>query len=184
MTHADLAIVVKAIAPVLRDYLGAMTDRVAQLETLAKGEQGPAGPQGLPGPKGDPGRDGLPGLSLKGEDGKPGQNGADGLGFDDLAVLHDGERGVTFRFIKGDRIKEFTVTVPALIYRGIYTTGKSYDKGDMVTWGGSTFHCEKATMNKPEDNSGDWKLAVKRGGDGRNGKDGAPAPMPVVKVGT
>lgn len=182
MTHADLAIVVKAIAPVLRDYLGAVTDRVTQLETLAKGEQGPAGPQGLPGPKGDPGRDGLPGLSLKGEDGKPGQNGADGLGFDDLAVLHDGERGVTFRFIKGDKIKEFPIQIPALIYRGVFTDGKTYEVGDVSTWAGSTWHCQKATVSKPGEGSADWQLVTKRGRDGRDGLD-APGALPVVKVG-
>jgi hypothetical protein len=179
VTHAELVVVVKSIAPVLRDYLTAVTDRVTQLETLAKGEPGPKGDPGLPGPKGDPGRDGRDGQFTVGDKGEKGADGKDGLGFDDLSVLHDGERGVTFRFLKGDQVKEFTVTIPALIYRGVYSTGKSYEKGDTVTWSGSVWHCEKATMSKPDDNSGDWRLAVKHG---RDGKDGPPS-VPIVSVG-
>lgn len=185
MTHAELTLVVKAIAPVLREYLAGFTERLTTLETLAKGDPGLQGPAGPAGPAGTPGRDGLPGSpgahGDKGLDGARGDNGSDGLGFDDLAVLHDGERGVTFRFLKGDRVKEFTVTLPATIYRGVYTTGKTYDKGDLVTWGGSVWHCDNATMSKP-DSGGDWKLAVKQGRDGRDGQD-APGAIPVVKVG-
>jgi hypothetical protein len=147
------------------------------------GVQGERGPEGPPGPARD-GRDGLPGVpglpGEKGADGINGKDGIDGLGFDDLSVLHDGERGITFRFAKGEQVKEFTVTIPALIYRGVYSTGKSYEKGDTVTWGGSVWHCERPTMSKP-DNSNDWKLAVKQGRDGTNGKD-APS-LPVVSVG-
>ena len=32
------------------------------------------------------------------------------LGFDDLAVLHDGERGVLFRVTRGDQFKDFPIT--------------------------------------------------------------------------
>ena len=168
MTQADLIVVAKAIAPVLREYVGALTARVAELESLAKGEPGPPGPCG---PAGPPGRDGLPGVpGHPGIDGARGLNGQDGLGFDDLAVLHDGARGLTLRFIKGDTIKEFTVTIPALIYRGVYTEGTTYDLGDVTTWAGSSWHCQTATMSKPGDGSADWVLMTKRGRDGKDGK--------------
>jgi integrin beta 3 len=163
MTQADLVLVAKAMAPVLRDYVGALTARVTELETLAKGDAGP------PGPPGPPGRDGLPGVpGHPGLDGAKGLNGQDGLGFDDLAVLHDGERGVTFRFIKGAAVREFTVTLPALIYRGVYTEGKTYDLGDVTTWAGSSWHCQKATMSKPGEGSDGWQLMTKRGRDGKD----------------
>jgi hypothetical protein len=182
MTHAELAVVVKAIAPVLREYVGALTDRVQQIETLAKGEPGPPG---LPGPKGDAGRDGLPGVPGPpghGLDGARGIDGQDGLGFDDLAVLHDGERSVTFRFLKNDRIKEFAVTFPMEIYRGVYADGKTYDRGDRVTWAGSEWHANEPTTTKPGDGSKAWTLTVKRGRDGKDGLD-APGALPVVTVG-
>jgi len=182
MTHADLVVVVKAIAPVLREFLGPLTERVQELETLAKGDRGEPGPPGPPGPVGAPGRDGLPGVpGPAGADGAAGVNGQDGLGFDDVAVLHDDERGMTIRFLKGDRIREFTVTIPGVIYRGVYTVGKSYDRGDLVTFGNQLWHCEKATMSKPLEQAGDWKLAVRGGRDGKDGKD-APT-LPVVSVG-
>lgn len=172
MTLSELAVVVKGLAPVIREYVAKLTDRVTELETLAKGEPGPAGPRGPEGPEGKPGRDGRDGVpgahGEKGLDGARGMNGQDGLGFDDLAVLHDGERGVTFRFIKGDKVKEFTVTVPALIYRGVYTDGKTYEPGDVVTWGGSTWHNGEPTTTKPGEGSKSWTLMVKRGRDGKD----------------
>jgi integrin beta 3 len=166
MTQVDLGLVVKAIAPVLRDYLGALTARVTELETLAKGERGDVGP---PGPKGEPGRDGLPGVpGHPGADGARGINGQDGLGFDDLSVLHDGERAMTLRFLKGDTVKEFTVKLPVDIYRGVYQDGKTYEKGDGVTWGGSEWHANEPTISKPGDGSKAWTLKVKRGRDGKD----------------
>jgi len=181
VTVKDLAVLAKGFAPVLRDF----ALRIAALEVKEKGldgKDGARGPEGPPGPPGRDGRDGLPGLpGNAGEKGADGVNGADGLGFDDLAVLHDGARGVTFRFIKGDRIKEFHVTIPAVIYRGVYTDGKTYDVGDTTTWGGSLWHCNEPTTTKPGEGSKAWTLTVKRGRDGKDGQD-APS-LPVVKVG-
>ena len=56
-------------------------------------------------PEPQPGRDGQPGLP--GRDGAPGKDGADGLGFDDLHVERINERRVVFKFIRGDRMREF-----------------------------------------------------------------------------
>lgn len=108
------------------------------------------------------GKDGEPG-----RDGRDGKDGADGFGFDDLAVDHDGERGFIFRLRRGDQIKEFGFAIPAMIYRGVYAEGKSYDAGDTVTWGGHLWHCNEATSEKPLRDGGVWTLAAKRGRDGR-----------------
>lgn len=89
----------------------------------------------------------------KGDPGEPGKDGAAGK---------DGTAGLSFE--------------------GVYQEGKSYDPGNLVTWGGSSWHCNEATMTKPGDGSRAWTLMVKRGRDGRDGKDGA-APLPVVSVG-
>jgi hypothetical protein len=87
-----------------------------------------------------------------GEQGPPGKDGANGK---------DGTAGLTFQ--------------------GVFQEGKSYDFGDLVTWGGSSWHCNEATTSKPGDGSKAWTLMVKRG---RDGKDGLDAPtVPVVTVG-
>jgi integrin beta 3 len=96
-------------------------------------------------------------------------------------VLHDGERGITVRFVKGDRVKDFPITFPVEIYRGVYVDGKTYERGDGVTWGGSEWGCNEATNAKPGDGSKAWTLKVKRGRDGKDGQD-APS-LAVVKVG-
>ena len=114
------------------------------------------------------GRDGRDGQ--KGEDGmagKDGQDGRDGLGFDDLAVDYDGDRQVTFRFTQGDRVKEFPLVLPIVLDRGVYRPDQDYQKGDAVSFGGSLWIAQEVTQDKPE-TSAAWRLAVKRGRDGRS----------------
>lgn len=122
------------------------------------------------------GRDGLPGRDGKdgtaGLDGKPGRDGADGLGFDDMSVEADGERGIVLRFSRGDIVKEFPVSFAIPIYQGTYKAGEAYSKGDVVTWAGSMWVAKQDTSDKPEVSEA-WRLSVKRGRDGSNGKDGA-----------
>jgi hypothetical protein len=69
-----------------------------------------------------------------------------------------------------------------LTYQFVYQDGKAYDAGDVVTWAGSTWHCNEATETKPGDGSKAWTLMVKRGRDGRDGQN-APGALPIVKVG-
>jgi hypothetical protein len=134
----------------------------------------------LPGPAGKDGRDGVDGAH-----GKDGRDGLDGLGFDDLSVEHDGERGLLFRFKREGQVKEFPLSIPCAIYRGVFTEGKSYVVGDIVTWAGAAWHCQKVTASKPDDqNGGAWRLMVKRGAEGKPGRDGRDiTPPPVVTVG-
>lgn len=181
VTLKDLSVIAQGLAPKLRE-LALRLSAVEAKEKGLDGKDGAPGPRGQDGPPGIPGRDGLPGVpGLTGVKGADGTNGADGLGFDDLSVLHDGERLVTFRFQSGTRVKEFQVTVPALIYRGVYMAGKSYDRGDTTTSGGSLWHCNEPTATKPGDGTKAWTMAVKRGQDGRDWREGDKA-LPVVKV--
>jgi hypothetical protein len=94
------------------------------------------------------------------------RDGKDGLGFEDVSVIHDGERLITIRFMRGDQTKEFTITIPAIIDRGIWREGK-YAKGDGVTWDGSFFVAQCDTEEKPLLHQ-DWRQAVKAGRPGRN----------------
>lgn len=171
----------KALAPVLQ-RLEALEKREPvpgekgeRGEPGERGERGPEGPQGIPGRDGRDGVQGLPGEKgldgINGKDGRDGVDGKDGLGFDGLEMLHDGERGFTFRFARGEQVKEFAFTVPIVLDRGVYKAGGDYERGDAVTWGGSLWIAQNETKEKPGEGSG-WRLAVKKGRDGKDGHHG------------
>jgi hypothetical protein len=129
--------------------------------------------QPIPGPPGQDGKDGKDGLN--------GKDGADGLGWDDFEeVLEDDGRTLIRRHFKGDKVKQFVHKTAVQLYRGVYAEGKTYERGDGVTWGGSEWHCNETTTTKPGDGSKAWTLKVKRGRDGKDGRDGGPPP--VVRV--
>lgn len=109
------------------------------------------------------------------------QDGADGLGFDDMSAVYDGERGILLRFVRGEQIKEFAFTMPVVIDRGVWVEGKSYAAGDAVTWAGSVWIAQKDTDGKPDGGDG-WRLSVKRGRDGKDGvvRDLTPKPVKVT----
>jgi hypothetical protein len=117
--------------------------------------------------------------SLGRVDGRPG---IDGLGFDDLAVEHDGERGVKLKFSRDGVTKEFGLILPAVIYRGVYEEGRAYERGDTVTWGGSLWHANEETSVKPADNNKSWTLAVRKGRDGKSEPVKAIDPTKPVSV--
>ena len=66
--------------------------------------------------------------------------------------------------------------MPAMIYREVWREGE-FERGDVVTWGGSAWHCQSQTTDKPGISPA-WKLMVKMGRDGKDGKSGdAAAPV-------
>lgn len=106
----------------------------------------------------------------KAQDGKDGLNGRDGvdaLGFDDLTVEHDGERGFTLKFVSGERVKEFAFSLPVVIDAGYFREGEAYEKGDGVTFGGSYWIAQTLARTKPEVGNPEWRLAVKKGRDAK-----------------
>lgn len=115
------------------------------------------------------GRDGT-----NGKDGEKGEPGRDGFGLEDFVIEQDGDRTVTFKFQRGDIVKAHSVKFNSLIDRGVWTEG-NFEKGDGVTWGGSYWIAQCDTKAKPETNK-DWRLAVRRGRDGKPGKDGDRGP--------
>lgn len=163
-----------------------------------RGADGPQGPQGQDGPRGDPGldgapgelgregpqgrdgRDGMPGLpgtqGERGKDGRDGIDGKDGLGFDDIEPI-DEAASYGLRIMRGGAvIKEFRFRKQTFadVHCGPYKSGSGYTRGQAVTYGGSTFVCQRDTIEKPE--TADWLLIVKHGLPGRNGKDGERGP--------
>lgn len=171
MKHSDALI--KAVATVVREYvsraIGEALARVTALEARPVAQDGRDGRDGVPGTTGldgAPGRDGV--------DGKPG---ADGLGFDHFEELYDGERTFTHRYRQGARLKEFVWKVPMEIYRGVYVEGRTYEPGDGVTYASSEWHCSETTTTKPGEGAKAWTLKVRRGRDGKDGRD-APGAGP------
>ena len=97
--------------------------------------------------------------------GKDGDDGAPGLGFDDMEVLYDGRRSFTFRFMKGEKAKEFMFNAPIPLDAGFYKAGEKYEKADLVQFGGSMWIAQEDTTDKPGEGKA-WRLSSKRGRDG------------------
>jgi collagen type III alpha len=93
--------------------------------------------------------------------------GVDELNFtlgDDMRTL-----SVVYSLTGGSRIEQ-KHTVPTVIDRGVFRDGEKYGKGDGVTWGGSFFIAKKDEPTGKPGESDDWRLAVKRGRDGKDVK--------------
>lgn len=143
---------------------GALIDRDGGLVvTLTNGEAKSLGPV--------VGRDGK-----DGEAGRDGSNGRDGFSLNhfDAEVMEDG-RTLLLKFADETDVGfAVELAIPTMIYRGVFKDGQSYERGDMVTWGGSLWHCDDVTADKPGEGAKAWTLAAKRGRDGKDGKDGLP----------
>lgn len=128
------------------------------------------------------GRDGLPGAN--GKDGAPGADGRDGFGLEDFTVeLAADGRTIAFKFVRGDIVVERQVKLATMIYRGVWREGR-HERGDVATWAGSSWHCERDTDEKPGGGSDAWRLMVKRGAHGKDGGARPPATPPApVRIG-
>lgn len=72
------------------------------------------------------------------------------------------------------KLREFNFSMPTPIWRGVWTE-REYEQGDLVTYDGSIWHCERSTKAKPgtQTSAPDWKLCTKKGRDGKDGEKGA-----------
>jgi collagen type III alpha len=154
MTHTQLGALIRGLVPALREYLAAglhpLHERLTAVETRASiGEPGP------PGPAGAPGRDGtLEGVTVKQIDRR------------------------TAQFCRADGSVLGAITMASLLDCGVYQSGREYEAGDGVTFGGSFFIAQEQTTSKPETDK-TWRLAVKHGRDGARGlpgTNGTPGP--------
>jgi hypothetical protein len=57
---------------------------------------------------------------------------------------------------------------PGLKYAGLWIEGQCYTPGEIVTHGGSAWHCDVETTARPGGPGDGWQLMVKRGRDGRD----------------
>lgn len=115
------------------------------------------------------GRDGVDGQA--GERGDPGR---DGFSLDDFDIEKVDERTILLKFERGDELHSFELNFPCFIDRGVYKDGQEYDLGDGVTWGGSYWLAQDKTADRPGEGSAAWRLAVKKG---RDGKDADSTPL-------
>ena len=74
------------------------------------------------------------------------------------------------------------IKTAVMLYRGVWREGE-FLRGDVATWGGSAWHCQNKTTDKPGGDSPGWKMMVKEGARGRDAKAPiAPAVESVVKL--
>lgn len=99
-----------------------------------------------------------------------GERGEAGFGLDHFDVEPVDHRTVRLSFTQGDQRFEADLKFPVTIYRDVFKQGESYDPGDAVTWGGSLWIAQRATDAKPDSPDSGWKLAVKKGRDGKDAK--------------
>ena len=77
--------------------------------------------------------------------------------------------------------RAFDFKLPVILYREVWREGE-YERGDVVTWSGSAWHCQHKTTDKPGTSEA-WRLMVKRGSDGKDGTGGSSPPAaPLVRV--
>jgi integrin beta 3 len=167
---------------------------LAEVRALARmpgppGDNGPEGKRGArgePGQKGERGEPGKPGAigpaGVDGKNGERGQKGEAGRNAADLTFLQDyaveqvgrafktatvttPDGGRTLRWAMGDTVHEIKTAI--VLDAGVWKEGAAYAAGDGVTLGGSFFIAQADTTAKPG-KSDEWRLAVKRGSDGRD----------------
>lgn len=104
------------------------------------------------------------------------KNGRDALELEDfdLALADDG-RTITVSLKRGETVVAKSIRLPSVIDRGVYAESKAaaYEDGDGVTYGGCYWIAQKASPQGAPGNSPDWRLAVKKGRDGKDLRENA-----------
>ncbi|HFK2233677.1 TPA: hypothetical protein ACGXEV_000416 [Pseudomonas aeruginosa] len=90
----------------------------------------------------------------------------------DLALGEDG-RTVTVKMQAGDVVVEKSVRIASVIDRGVFSAEKYYEQGDGTTYGGCYWIAQKDAPIGVPGGSDDWRLAVKKGRDGKDLRDSA-----------
>lgn len=155
-----------AALPIAKDgigFTGAVITREGHLVlTLSNGERQDVGLV--------IGKDGTPGLDGTDAIGTPGKDGQDGLGFDDYDLYLNETLGWIFSLGQGERRKEWVLGIP--FDSKVYEAGKVYPKGAGTTWDGHYWIALAQTSEAPGEGCPSWRLAVRRGKQGREGKQG------------
>lgn len=104
-------------------------------------------------------------------DGRDGTNGKPGIGLDDFDLQTsspDDGRTIVFELSAGGRMRRCTVKTACVLDRGIWQEGQRYAKGDGVTFGAQFWIAQVDDAQGKPGESKDWRLAVRRGKDGKD----------------
>lgn len=106
-----------------------------------------------------------------GKDGEPGKDG-ETFTLDDFDIEQIDERSISLKFTRGAACHSFELAFAVPIDRGVWSEAKAaeYVRGDAVTWAGSLWIAQKDAPGKPDTADGGWRLAVKRGRDGKDAR--------------
>lgn len=106
---------------------------------------------------------------------EPAKDGRDGLEIEDFEMsLGEDGRTLSVSLKRGEVEVSKSVVLPTVLDAGFYRPGKSYEKGDGVSFGGSFWIAQKQTDTKPDGENAAWRLAVKKGRDMRQLDPSAP----------
>jgi hypothetical protein len=89
-------------------------------------------------------------------------------GIADISIEMPTDRSITIKTVLSNgetQVKTFETL--NTVYKGVYEVEAEYVKGDLVTWGGSIWHCNEPTNERPREGHKSWTLAVKKGRDYR-----------------
>jgi|SRR5690625_123433 len=112
------------------------------------------------------------------------QDGRDALPLEsfDLSLAEDG-RTVTVKMQAGETVLEKSLKIASVIDRGVYKSKTPYERGDAVTHGGSLWIAQTdAPEGAPGLGGKGWRLAVKKGRDGKDLRDNASTIDPKKPV--
>lgn len=90
----------------------------------------------------------------------------DGLDAVEIEMTGDREITVKTRLSSGREVAK-SFAVPVVLDRGVFKDGTAYKTGDGVTWAGSFWIAQRDTSEKPDASNSGFRLAVKRGRDGK-----------------
>lgn len=104
-------------------------------------------------------------------------------GVAEIAVEHGDDLrtfSLVMRGTNGEQ-QRTSVTIPVVLYAGTYEEGREYQKGDSVTDSGSQWIAVETTSDRPR-NSKAWRLATKRGADGKDATPSGNVPREPVRL--
>lgn len=181
----------KDAEPITPDQIDAAVQRHIQAHPIKNGE---------PGQDGQDGKDGKDGVGLAGalidkdgrlvvtltdgalrelgqvvgrdgQDGEKGDPGRDGLTLTDFDTQLSEDGRTLMLVFESDEVKvTHELQLPVMIYRGGFKEGATYVEGDTVTFGGSLWCCSAETTEKPVEGRDCWRLAARKGRDGKDAK--------------
>lgn len=111
---------------------------------------------------------------------KDGKDGVNGFGLEDFDVaLGEDGRTLTLKFVRGEVKIERQIRLYTVLDAGVFRADATYLRGDGTTLDGCFWIAQKDTGDRPG-TSDAWRLAVKKGRDGKDGVLLPPAPQDRV----